>query len=121
MILGRNPTAMEIIANWDEMMNKQAKGGDDLELGEIKEIGPNYVLAEKKGTLRTEKFYLPKELAERFDGSTLWFNVTKDEARLKLGGISHPAFRNTKNTRRRRAMRKPTSEQPYPSDLATLR
>ena len=75
---------MESVANWDEMLNKQVKGGDDLDLGEIKEIGPNYVLAEKKGTLRTEKFYLPKELAERFDGSTLWFKVTKDEAKLKF-------------------------------------
>jgi hypothetical protein len=75
---------MQSIVNWNEVMNKQARGRDDLELGEVRKVGPNYVLAEKTGVLRTEKFFLPKELAERYDGNTLRFNVTKDEARLKF-------------------------------------
>jgi hypothetical protein len=31
-------------------------------------------LADKK------RFYLPKNLVDKFDGYTLWFNITEDEA-----------------------------------------
>jgi hypothetical protein len=34
----------------------------------------------EKGIADKERFYLPKSLVDRFDGHTLWFNITEDEA-----------------------------------------
>ena len=34
----------------------------------------------EKGIADNNRFYLPKNLVSRFDGHTLWFNITEDEA-----------------------------------------
>lgn len=65
---------------WDNIVKKEARGvTDDFDLGEVQEVGSNYIMTQK-GTVNREKFYIPKYLAHGFDGDTLWFNVTEDEA-----------------------------------------
>jgi hypothetical protein len=34
----------------------------------------------EKGIADKKRFYLPKNLVNRFDGHTIWFNITEDEA-----------------------------------------
>ena len=34
----------------------------------------------EKGIADKNRFYLPKSLVNKFDGHTLWFNITKGEA-----------------------------------------
>jgi len=34
----------------------------------------------EKGITDKKRFYLPKNLIDKFDGHTLWFNITEDEA-----------------------------------------
>ena len=66
--------------DWKDMIKKEARGyakGDDL--GEVQEIGLEFVVTER-GRLKKSKFYLPKHLAKGYDGDTLWFNITEDEA-----------------------------------------
>ena len=38
------------------------------------------VMITEKGIADKNRFYLPKSLIDRFDGHTLWFNITEDEA-----------------------------------------
>jgi hypothetical protein len=64
--------------NWDDVIKKEARGLDDEDLGEVHEVGPDYVLTQK-GTLHKHKFQLPKDLVTKFDGNKLWFKITKDE------------------------------------------
>lgn len=65
---------------WNNMIKKEARGAtDDFDLGEVQEIGSNYVLTQK-GMVSKEKFYIPKYLVQGFDGDTLWFNVTEAQA-----------------------------------------
>ncbi len=59
---------------------KEARGlakGDDL--GEVQEIGLEFVVTER-GRLVKHKFYLPKHLVKGYDGKTLWFNITEEDA-----------------------------------------
>jgi outer membrane protein assembly factor BamE (lipoprotein component of BamABCDE complex) len=65
--------------NWDEVIKKEARGLDDEDLGEVHEVGPDYVLTQK-GTVHKHRYQLPKNLAVKFDGNKLWFKITKDEA-----------------------------------------
>ena len=34
----------------------------------------------EKGIADKNRFYLPKNIVDKFDGYTLWFNITEEEA-----------------------------------------
>ncbi|HVX01797.1 MAG TPA: hypothetical protein VHA09_01445 [Nitrososphaera sp.] len=64
--------------DWDELKGKEARGVDKkVDLGEIQGIGRAYVVT-KKGLVGKDKFYIPKTLAQKYDGKTVWFNVTEE-------------------------------------------
>ena len=65
--------------NWDEVIDKKARGTDACDLGEVVEVQDNVVVTQK-GILDKDKFYLTKRLIDRFDGIYLWFNLTEVEA-----------------------------------------
>ena len=65
--------------NWDEVVDKKARGIDDYDLGEVQEVQEKVVVTQK-GILDKDKFYLTKKLVDRFDGLYLWFNITEPEA-----------------------------------------
>jgi hypothetical protein len=66
--------------DWKDILKKEARGydkGDDL--GEVQELGHNFVVT-LKGRISKHKFYLPKHLVKGYDGETLWFNITQQDA-----------------------------------------
>jgi hypothetical protein len=65
--------------NWPETIKKEARGLNDYDLGEVQAVTENEVVT-KKGIVDTDKFYLPKNLVERYDGHNLQFNITKEKA-----------------------------------------
>jgi hypothetical protein len=68
------------IYNPKDVNKKEARGlRDEIDLGEVQEVGTEYVLT-KKGTIDCDKFYIPKNLVERFDGHTVWFKLTEEES-----------------------------------------
>jgi hypothetical protein len=68
------------IYNPKDVNKKEARGlKDEIDLGEVQEVGTEYVLT-KKGTIDCDKFYIPKNLVERFDGRTVWFKLTEEES-----------------------------------------
>jgi uncharacterized protein (TIGR02271 family) len=75
--------------NWDEVIKKEARGKNDEDLGEVQEIGDTYVLVQK-GLISKEKFYIPKYLAEGYDGNALWFRVSEEEAKSSFVKDSAP-------------------------------
>jgi len=62
--------------NWESLSGKEAKTLDNSELGKVKGVTSDYVFTEK-GVIDKEKFYVPRRFADRFDGKTLWFSITK--------------------------------------------
>jgi hypothetical protein len=70
---------MSLNINWDEAIKKEARGINDYDLGEVHAVEADTVVT-KKGVLDKDKFYLPKNLVEAFDGNKLIFKVTKEDA-----------------------------------------
>jgi uncharacterized protein (TIGR02271 family) len=64
---------------WDEIVKKEARGIDDVDLGEVQEVNSDYVVTQK-GILDKEWFHIPRNLATSYDGNKLIFRVTKEEA-----------------------------------------
>lgn len=68
------------IYNPEDVIKKEARGiEDETDLGEVQEVGTEYILT-KKGTIDGDKFFIPKNLVERFDGHTVWFKLTEEES-----------------------------------------
>jgi hypothetical protein len=68
-------------SNLQDIIKKEARGlGDDTDFGEVQEILGEYVIT-KKGNVGKDIFHIPKNLIERFDGDTVYFKITKDEAK----------------------------------------
>jgi hypothetical protein len=65
--------------DWDKVVKKEARGINDADFGEVQLIMGDTVITEK-GITDKDRFYLPKSLIDKFDGHTLWFNITEDEA-----------------------------------------
>ena len=63
---------------WNDVIKKEARGNDDEDLGEVQEVRGNYVLVQK-GMINKEKFYIPKDQAESYDGDVLRFRFSKQE------------------------------------------
>ena len=53
---------------WGQLKGKKAKSNDGKDLGDIDKISQNYIRLEK-GTIKKEKFWVPKYLADAFDGN----------------------------------------------------
>ncbi len=63
---------------WDEVIKKEARGTNDEDFGEVQDIQGNYVLVQK-GLINKEKFYIPKDRAESYDGDVLRFRISEQE------------------------------------------
>lgn len=64
---------------WDQVTNKQAKGLNDYDLGEIQEVLTEYVITQK-GHSDRKIFELPKRLAKSFDGNIVTFQLLESES-----------------------------------------
>ena len=65
----------------EDILKKEARGlGDDTDFGEVQEILGEYIITQR-GNVDKDKFYIPKNLLERFDGDTVYLRVTEEEAK----------------------------------------
>ena len=64
--------------DWNDVIKKEARGNNDEDFGEIQDIQGNYVLVQK-GIINKEKFYIPKDQAESYDGDVLKFRFSGQE------------------------------------------
>jgi hypothetical protein len=74
------------LIDWDEVVKKEARGINDADFGEVQLTIGDTVVTEK-GVTDKKRFYLPKSFVEKFDGHTLCFNITEDEAYSKYRDI----------------------------------
>ncbi len=66
--------------NLEEIIKKEARGLGDADLGEVQEVTDEFIVTQK-GTVDKDVFYIPKNLVDHFDGSTVFFIVTEEEAK----------------------------------------
>ena len=71
------------VTDWNEVIKKEARGRNDADLGKVLEVKDDIVVTER-GTLSKEKFYLPKSIPHGFNGHTLLFDITEEEAKQRF-------------------------------------
>lgn len=68
---------------WSELKNKKVKSNDGKKLGKIKKISQNHFRIEK-GSIGKKSFWVPKNLADAYDGEYLWLSNNEEEIRGKF-------------------------------------
>jgi len=63
---------------WSELEDKKVKSNDGKKLGKIEKITPNHFRLEK-GSIRKKSFWLPKNLADAFDGEYIWLSSNEEQ------------------------------------------
>ena len=77
--------------NWNDVIKKEARGNNYEELGKVQEVKDNYVIVQR-GTINKEKFYIPKDEAESYDGDVIKFKFSEQElSKYK----DEPSFQDT--------------------------
>jgi hypothetical protein len=83
---------------WSELEGEKVKANDGNKIGKIKEIS-KYHLRIQKGSVKKRSFWIPKKLADTYDGKYLWLQSDEDQIRQKyLYGEEPPEDeKSTKN------------------------
>ena len=69
------------IYNPEDIIKKEARGlGEDADFGEVQEVGVEYIVTQK-GILDKDKYYIPKNLVNRFEDGIVYFSITNEEAK----------------------------------------
>ena len=80
---------MSLDTAWSDILKKEATGIDDCDLGEVQEIGTDFIVTEK-GIINKKKYCIPKNLIAGFDGHTLYFRIMKaDSKRFRQDDLKH--------------------------------
>ncbi len=77
--------------DWNDVIKKEVRGSNDEDLGEVQEI-VNVCVLVQRGIINKEKFYIPQNHAESYDGSILRFRISKEEMNTYAEGSSPPSI-----------------------------
>jgi len=81
---------------WEQLKGKKVKTNDGQDLGEIKKISQNYVQVEK-GIVNKDKTWIPKYVADAYDGKVLWLLVSSDVTKAYAYGEEPQAQQYTRD------------------------
>lgn len=68
---------------WSDLKDKKVISNDGKKLGKIKRISQNHFRIEK-GSIRKESFWVPKKLADAYDGEYLWLSNNEEQIHDKF-------------------------------------
>ena len=94
--------------DWNDVIKKEARGNNDEDFGEVQDIQGNYVLVQK-GIINKEKFYIPKDQAESYDGDVLKFRFSEQE--LNQFQREPPSIWDSDNTQKTTTHERETNEE----------
>jgi uncharacterized protein (TIGR02271 family) len=83
--------------NWNQVIKKEARGKNDEDLGEVQEVGDTYILVQK-GLINREKFYIPQNEVESYDGDILRFRLSEEDIKSKYLRDSPPLLSSAHST-----------------------
>src|SRR5688500_20242069 len=75
---------------WEEMKDKKVKSIDGENLGKIEKISQNHIMVEE-GLFKKKRFWIPKFLADVYDGKHIWLDIKKEEIKKQYYYDEEPA------------------------------
>jgi len=80
---------MSLDTAWSDILKKEATGIDDCDLGEVQQIGTDFIVTEK-GIINKKRYCIPKNLIAGLHAHTLYFRIMKAESiRFRRDNLKH--------------------------------
>ena len=76
--------------DWNDVIKKEARGLNDEDFGEVQEVSNGYVFVQK-GIINKEKFFIPQDKVDSYNGDVLRFGISYSEALSTYQGESYPS------------------------------
>src|SRR5215212_2293033 len=83
--------------DWNDTIKKEAEGINGEDFGEVQDVSNGFVLVQR-GIINKERFLIPQELAESYDGDIVRFRISEDDVLSKYREGDNVAVANTEQT-----------------------
>ena len=75
---------------WDEIIHKHVRTADNIDLGYIDKVGNEFVVV-REGVVNVHLYYIPKKYIIKYDGSSLWLNISLTQTSSKFERKTEPS------------------------------
>ncbi len=82
--------------DWNDTIKKEAEGINGEDFGEVQDVSNGFVLVQR-GIIDKDRFLIPQELAESYDGDTVRFQVSEDDLLSKYREEAEEGFTNNQD------------------------
>jgi hypothetical protein len=69
--------------DWNDVIDKEARSSSNEDLGEVQEVDENYIFVQR-GMISKDKFYIPVDMVESYDGTILRFRISEEDATARF-------------------------------------
>jgi hypothetical protein len=69
--------------DWNDVIDKEARSSNNEDLGEVQKVDENFVFVQR-GMISKDKFYIPIDMVESYDGTILRFRISEEDATARF-------------------------------------
>ena len=81
---------------WDEIIHKHVRAADNVDLGDVDRVGNEFIVV-REGFAKVHLYYIPKKHIIKYDGSSLWLNLSSLSASAKFERKNEPSEEEMEN------------------------
>ena len=82
--------------DWDEIIHKHVRAADNVDLGDVDKVGNEFIVV-REGFAKVHLYYIPKKHIIKYDGSSLWLNLSSISASAKFERKNEPSEEEMEN------------------------
>jgi hypothetical protein len=60
---------------WEDVIHKHVRAADNVDIGDVDKVGNEFIVV-REGVANIHMYYIPKQYITKYDGSSLWIDVT---------------------------------------------
>jgi hypothetical protein len=60
---------------WEDVIHKHVRAADNVDIGDVDKVGNEFIVV-REGVANIHIYYIPKQYITKYDGSSLWIDVT---------------------------------------------
>lgn len=80
----------ELKIPWEEIIHKHVRTTDNVDIGDVDKVGNEFIVV-REGVANVHLYYLPKKYIIKYDGSSLWLNLSSTLASSKFERKNEPS------------------------------
>jgi hypothetical protein len=80
----------ELKVPWEEIIHKHVRTADNIDIGDVDKVGNEFIVV-REGFANVHLYYIPKKYIIKYDGSSLWLNLSSTLASSKFERKNEPS------------------------------